>query len=442
MKPQFLIGSIGQGNGKTVLTAGLARALSSKGMKVQLYKSGADSTDTFIHTLATDTDSYNLDTWLASRNHIKYVYNNYGEKADVCIVEGNGGLFDGYKRMSGSGADIAQLLNIPVILLVNARMASFSIAPMIYGFRNFRRNVRVTGVIFNNVSSPSQYAYLKEVCREAGVECMGYLPYDEKLKYSSYTLIPTIDNRKKINELIEQVSAYVEQNVNVTKLLDMSTSVFPCEYSLPFSSEIDSDSIPRLNEQKIRISIARDPAFCLSYNENIDRLSRIGDISYFSPINSRNFPETDLLYLPDGYVELFVRQLHRRKAMLAQIKEYAEKGGKILAEGAGMLLLGRSVLSRSGNTSYTMSDVLPIDFSIEDAHSQVGIRKFEQGNLVFRGYEGKHPYLIDSTELNAYITVQNQKGAGVANPIYRTRNVIASLTRWYWGESDIMSLFR
>ena len=441
MKPQFLVSAVASGSGKTFLTQVLAMALMRRGMKVQLFKSGPDVADTQFHTITSESESYNLDPWLSSHNHLKYVYNSYGESADICIVEGNGGLFDGYRRMSGSGADVSQLLGIPVILVVNARMSSYSLAPTLYGFRSFRRNVRVAGVIFNNVTSVSQYSFLREVARDAGLECLGYVPADETIQSVQRNAVVTQNLRQQIVESVERACISAEKFLNIDKLLNIATSIFPCEYSLPFTSEVESDNISVTYRSRIKIAIARDPAFCLPYRENIDRLSALGEIVYFSPVNSRTLPQADLLYLPDGYIEQFARQLHRRRQMLKEIKQFADRGGKIIAEGGSLCLLSQSVVLRRGGTSYQMAGIFPFHISMDTARLQSGLRKVEIGSIQLHGYECRYAEITNSEALQSYAEIQNFRGYLTGSSVYRNQNVIASFTRWYWGEHDIMSLF-
>ena len=158
MKPQLLISAISAGDGKTLFAMGLLRALKKRGLKVQPYKYGPDFIDTQLLSIAADQESVNLDIWMASNTHVQHLYNKYGEHADICITEGVGGLFDGYRRMQGSTVEVAGLLNLPIILLVNARNAGYSVAPIIYGFKNFYPGIRIAGVVFNKVSSSNHSA--------------------------------------------------------------------------------------------------------------------------------------------------------------------------------------------------------------------------------------------------------------------------------------------
>lgn len=209
MKPQLLIGAPTSGSGKTMFTLGLLRALKKRGLKVQPYKGGPDYIDAQYLTIAADRDAVNLDTWMASSTHVQYVYNRYGEKADVCVAEGMMGLYDGYYQMKGSCVEIAGLLNIPVVLVVNARAAAYSVAPVLYGFKHFRSSVRIAGVVFSQVSSSSHFACLKGACSDAGLECLGYLPYSEDLRVSSRHLGLTLTVRQSMDELAEKLQLWL-----------------------------------------------------------------------------------------------------------------------------------------------------------------------------------------------------------------------------------------
>ena len=143
MKARILIGAASSGSGKTTFTIGLLRALRNRGMAVQPYKCGPDYIDTQYHALAAGRESVNLDLFMSSKGHIKEIFAKYGAGANVCVAEGVMGLFDGYRRMEGSSAQVAQVLDMPVLLIVNAKSCAYSVAPIIYGYKNFCPEVRI-----------------------------------------------------------------------------------------------------------------------------------------------------------------------------------------------------------------------------------------------------------------------------------------------------------
>lgn len=446
MKPQFLIGGATSGSGKTVFALGLLRALKKRGIKVQPYKCGPGFMDTQLHSISSGTDSVNLDSWFAGRTHLQYVYNKYGEKAEVCMIEGNSALFDGYRRMQGSSAEMSQLVSVPVVLVVNARSAAYSVAPMLYGYKLFRPQVKIVGVVFTHVSSPTHYSYLKDACNDAGLNSLGYIPYDESLKLPQRHTALTQSVRSEIEEVAEKAASYVEQNIDIERILKMCTRIFPCEYTLPYTSDVEETCFQYEGKYKsLKIAVARDSAFNLIYKENIDRLSAIGNITYFSPLYSNNLPEADILYLPGGFPEMFARQLHRRKPLMKQLKDYAEKGGKIIAEGGGMVLLSRSLTVREGGSAYEMSGVLPFGCTMIDSHLHTGYRIIESSEISLRGHEFRFLSIdTDNGKLASGVkvcSVKNTRGAEAETCIYRYKNVIAGFTHWYWGETDILRLW-
>lgn len=446
MKPQFLIGGATSWSGKTVFALGLLRALKRRGIRVQPYKCGPEFMDTQLHAISSGTDSLNLDSWFAGRTHLQQVYNKYGEGAEVCMIEGNSALFDGYKRMQGSNADMAQVVSVPVILVVNARSAAYSVAPMLYGYRLFCPQVRIVGVVFTHVSSPTHFSYLKDACNDAGLNCLGYMPFDESLRLPQRHTALTQSVRSGVEEIVEKASSYVERNIDVDRILKMCMRIFPCEYTLPYTSDVEETGIHYGRIFKpMKIAVARDSAFSLFYKENIDKLSAAGSITYFSPLYSDNLPEADIVYLPGGFPEMFARQLHRRKSLMKQLNDYAVKGGKIIAEGGGMALLARTLKVREGGTAYEMSGALPFGCTMIDSHLHTGYRIVEMSGASLRGHEFR--FLSIDTENSQLphdvkiISVMNTRRAEADSCIYRYRNVIAGFTHWYWGETDVLRLW-
>lgn len=188
-----------------------------KGMSVQPFKCGPDYIDTKFHTAVCGRPSINLDTFMASKEHVKELFAHYGADADVCIVEGMMGLFDGYDRDRGSSAEIASVLDIPVVMVVDAKSAAYSMAPLLSGFLHFREDVRIAGVIFNKVGSERHREMLRQVCDDLHVECLGFLPKHPDLEQGSRYLGLDFSEEARDVELVK----LLEENVQWERLLKL-----------------------------------------------------------------------------------------------------------------------------------------------------------------------------------------------------------------------------
>lgn len=217
----FLIGAASSNSGKTTFTMGLLRALTRRGLNVQPFKCGPDYIDTMFHRIASGRESVNIDTFMASAGHAGELFRKYGKGADVCVVEGVMGLFDGYDAWHGSSAEISVLLHLPVVLVVNARSTAYSVAPVIYGFRNFNRDVNIAGVVFNNVASEKHFAFLSSACKEAGVECLGYLPRNTELAIPGRHLGLTVQEERNMNRIIDIAALEIEKHVDIERFLNL-----------------------------------------------------------------------------------------------------------------------------------------------------------------------------------------------------------------------------
>ena len=208
-KTAFLIAAPTSGSGKTTIARGLMALFTEKGYKVQPFKCGPDYIDTKFHEAVCGRPSINLDTFMATPEHVKELFVRYGEQADICIVEGMMGLYDGYDRDKGSSAEIAATLKIPVVLVVDAKSAAYSIAPLLQGFIHFRKDVRIVGVIFNKVGSERHYQLLREVCDDLHITCFGYLPKDTSLEQASRYLGLDFSEQAEQSQLVKLLEEHV-----------------------------------------------------------------------------------------------------------------------------------------------------------------------------------------------------------------------------------------
>lgn len=439
--PSFLIAAATSNSGKTTFTMGLLRALRNRGINVQPFKCGPDYIDTMFHHIASGNESVNLDTFMSSEEHVKTLYNKYGEKADCRIVEGVMGLFDGYDKWHGSSAEIAMMLDISIILIVNAKSVAYSVAPLIYGFKHFNPQLKIAGVVFNMVASENHYAFLRSACEDAGVECLGYLPRNEELVIPGRHLGLTITAKEEMNQLAELAAKEIEAHVDIDFIIQKSiihSPTNPQVYSTP--SPFNGGGLGR----GATIAIAHDEAFNFTYRANIDVLKELGEVVFFSPLRDERIPDCDMLYLPGGYPELFAEELSTNTSMRESIRSFAEQGGRIFAECGGFMYLCKNIDGKE------MCGIFPMQATMEGARLHLGYRRISKDDdkrHTLKGHEFHYSSIID-TELPKSISIEqcqiSAKGTIVPTPIYHYKNVTAGYTHWYWADkskSEMANMF-
>lgn len=429
----FLIGAANSGSGKTTLTIGLLKALVNRGLNVQPFKCGPDYIDTKFHEASACNPSVNLDLFLSSTKHVRYLYDKYSAGKDVCITEGVMGLYDGYDKMKGSSAEVAGILDIPVILVINAKSMAYSAAALIYGFKNFNPNTNVAGVIFNFVGSESHYSFLKDACKDAGVKALGYLLKDSEIETPSRHLGLSLDEQSNFNNLANKIAGLVEKTVDIDELLKITSR----EVTIPHHVERVS------NSHKLNITVAQDAAFNFVYHENIEYLKQLGKINFFSPLKDKMLPDTNLLYLPGGYPELYLDELSSNKTMLESIRTYIENGGKVLAECGGMMYLSNSI-SDANDKIYPMSGILRQKATMQNMKLKLGYRQLSYNGMDIKGHEFHYSSINDpDKDLMADVKILNAKGQATDTKLFRYKNLIAGYTHIYWAEMDnLLNLFK
>ena len=423
MKYKCLIAAPTSGSGKTTIARGLMALYAMKGYGVQPFKCGPDYIDTKFHEAVCHRPSINLDTFMASPEHVVRLFDMYGADADISIVEGMMGLFDGYDRDRGSSAEIAQVLGIPVILVVDAKSAAYSMAPLLSGFMHFREGVDIRGVIFNRVGSLRHQQMLRQVCDDLDIPCLGCLPKDESLEHGTRYLGLDFSETAETRKLV----ALIEKHVDWKALLSI------CEFAE--SKHVAGRGLASLQ----RVVVARNAeSFSFLYNEHLDCF---GDVTFFDP--EKDVPDlsaADLLYLPGGYPEKHLEALVKASATREAVRTYAENGGRILAECGGMMYLCDKILADDGE--YPMCGVLPFNISARksDRKLSLGYRQFVVGDKAYKGHEFHYTQFSGNFPHTA-IQVLNAKGEPVDTPVMRHKNVIASYTHLYWAETGIRQLF-
>ena len=392
--------------------------LVSKGLKVQPFKCGPDYIDTKFHASVCGRPSINLDTFMASPEHVRELFTHYGKDADVCIVEGMMGLFDGYDRDKGSAYEIAKTLDIPVVLVVDAKSAAYSVAALLQGFLNFRKDIRFAGIIFNKVGSARHFEMLQQVCDDLQIKCLGYLPKDALLEQGSRYLGLDFSEQSETQKLVNLLEEHVDWRYLMELLVRSEQTLSP--------TRADSLSVTSYG---LNVLMAKNAeSFSFVYQETIDRFS---SVRFFDPETEvPSFEGVDLLYLPGGYPEKHLEALVKNEACRKAIKDYVEQGGSVVAECGGMMYLCERIVTDEGE--YPMCGVLPYRITArqEDRKLSLGYRQFELDGKVYRGHEFHYTQFLGEVPVSA-TQVYDAKGKPVETPVFKYKNVLASYTHLY-----------
>ncbi len=387
----FCIAGTNSGTGKTTVTLGLLRALKRRGLKVAPFKCGPDYIDTAFHKAACGTPSRNLDTWMADEaDVVRSVFSRGIDGTDCAVIEGVMGMFDGAKpgKLEGSTADVALKLNVPVLLVVNARGMAGSVAPTVKGYAGFNKKIKIIGVIANNVSSERHASILKDALSASRLPpLLGWIPRDESLKLPErhLGLVPSFENRKT-QKWFDRLADICEKNIDIDKLL--KSSLLSSQSPAVNSSFSPVHRFTGSPVRSLKIAIAFDDAFNFYYQDNFDALRDAGhELVFFSPLKDKHLPEgITALYLGGGFPEIFAKNLSGNKSMLKGIAKFANCGGNILAECGGFMYLSRSI--SSGCKKYEMAGLLPYEIRMEDKLHTLGYREIKLASDSFLGGKG------------------------------------------------------
>ena len=462
----MLIAAPTSGCGKTTVALGLLAALRERGLRVQPFKCGPDYIDTKFHHRACGRPSINLDTFMATPDHVATLFGRYGRDADVCVVEGMMGLFDGYDRDRGSSAEIAAVLGIPVVLVVDARSAAYSLAPLLAGFAAFRHDVRIAGVIFNKVGSQRHRAMLQQVCRDLQLRCYGFIPRTAALEHGSRYLGLDFSERSDISQL----AALVAEHVDVDALLaDMpgtaaggpggeapgtaaggeapGTAAGGPGGKAPGTAAggeapgtAAGGEAPGTAAEEWAVAVARNAeSFSFIYQENLDRWHHV---TFFDPeTDVPCLDGIDLLYLPGGYPEKHLQALAANEDCRMAIRNFAQRGGRVAAECGGMMYLCEAIVT--DDATYPMCGVLPHTITARTAQRRLslGYRRFVIDGVEHRGHEFHYTQFLTADtgagtsdaapQPTSVCQVYDATGASVATPVLRYKNVVASYTHLY-----------
>ncbi|MGD8189860.1 cobyrinate a,c-diamide synthase [Brevibacillus ginsengisoli] len=451
---RLVIAGTGSGVGKTTLTIGLMSALRKQNVIVQGFKCGPDYIDPSYHTAVTDRPSRNLDSWMLPAEVVREIFLRGSRGAQISIVEGVMGFFDGRSPDSnaGSSAEISEILESPVILVVNCASMARSVAAVVKGFQTFSDGPNIVGVIANRVGSEHHYQLVKAAIeQECGIPVVGYLKkeLDIEIPERHLGLVPSIE-RGELDAFFDRLGEMVQATIDLEQIMELAKAKpLPHQEVSLFDRARGGEETTLLTQEEglaeVTIAVAKDAAFNFYYPENLELLEACGaKLVYFSPLNEEKLPETaDGLYIGGGFPEEFAEQLSAMEEVKASIRRAIQRGLPTFAECGGFMYLTEAIETRDGR-SYEMVGVIPGKVNMQKRLAALGYREIKgmPGNsLLPEGLQAKghefHYSIYTSQEpiRHAY----QIKGARVDKEEgYMDGNLIAGYTHFHFASCPDM----
>lgn len=466
---RIVIAAPHSGSGKTTVTLGIMDALHRRGLRVAPFKVGPDFIDPGYHRLVTGTPSVNLDGWMCGLGFVRATFAHHGAGADIAVIEGVMGLFDGIDGVSeaGSTAEIAKALGAPVVLVVDARSQARSAAALVQGFAGFDPAVSIAGVIFNNVASANHERILREALAANSPEIVlvGCLPRDPALAIPSRHLgLLTAEENPLSGEFLRHLGEVIDRHLDLDALLEFAGGAGA---ALPARRETDAppafpaagpgvhpeqtevrNSSPASQTTHVRIAVARDAAFCFVYEDNLRLLRESGaEIRTFSPLADSALPDgISGIYLPGGYPELFAERLAENVPIKGAIRAVIEAGMPVYAECGGFIYLTQGVAG-AGLSPSPFVGIFPVQTRMLARRKALGYREVEllgesviggQGTVA-RGHEFHYSEMGEMPSVVERLYGVSKKGVSLGQEGYRYRNCLASYIHLHFGSSPLIA---
>ncbi len=361
--PRIVIAGTSSGVGKTTIVAGLLAAYKEKGKTVQSYKVGPDYIDPGFHRMASGRESYNLDSWLVPAKKMEPFFAETAKDADLAIIEGVMGLYDGGMKGISSTAEIAKRLKAPVILVINAKSMGESAAAIAKGFKDYDPDVHIAAVLLNRLGSDNHENIIKQALEKLGIPVVGGVRRDDQLSTPERHLGLTPVTETNPEEMLRVIKEAMKTQVNLDYLEMLAESAPDLEVEIEAEGE---------TQKRAKLGVALDEAFSFYYPASLSALEKAGaELVYFSPLHDKELPDVDGLILGGGFPEMFLSFLQRNKEMRMQIKTAGEKGMPIYAECGGLMYLCNSI-SSFDKQEYEMVGLVPQNCEMKSQLQRVG----------------------------------------------------------------------
>ncbi len=411
----LFISAPASGQGKTTVTAGLARHAVRSGLRVRVFKTGPDFIDPMILERACGHPVYQLDLWMCGTSHCRNLLYRAALEADLILIEGVMGLYDGRP----SSADLAQTFGVPVAAVIDAGAMAQTFGAVALGLRQYRPALAFEGVLANHVAGQAHGSMLAESLRAvpAAPRFLGSLARDAALALPDRHLG------------LVQAAEIEDLEARLDRAADAIASVLSLEALPRVTFEEEPVAPPAALLAGVRIAVARDAALSFIYPANIDLLHAMGAaVSFFSPLEAQELPPADAVYLPGGYPELHAERLAANRRLLEALRAHVEAGRPTLGECGGMMVLLEHLTDLEGR-SHAMAGALPGESIMQRQLQALALQAvaFEQGEL--RGHSFHHSLL--QTAEPAFSRGRTQHG-GAGEAVFRRGRLTATYIHFYW----------
>ncbi|WHZ21364.1 MAG: Cobyrinic acid a,c-diamide synthetase [Nitrospira sp.] len=435
-RPRLVVAGTNSGAGKTTVTLALMAALKARGLLVQPFKAGPDFIDPGHHQVVTGRPSRNLDGWMLGEALNCSIFARASADADLSIIEGMMGLFDGSSPVTerGSTAELAKQLNAPVLLVIDGSAMARSAAAMASGYATFDPVLSVRAVLFNRVGSEGHYRLLREAVEtETDLAVVGYLRPDASVTIPDRHLGLRTAIELGRSDLYDRLARSAAETVDLDLVEALARSA---------GAVVGDATAPaRAGQQSVRIGCAYDAAFCFYYQDNLELLEAAGaEIVKFSPLRDRELPAVDLLYFGGGYPELYGEALAANTTMRTAVRTFAEQGGAVYAECGGLMYLTEAIRDCDG-LRYEMAGIFPAEAVMRKAGLTLGYRTVEvtqpcllgQPGMSLRGHEFHYSALESKGPLHYACSLSDAEGTSIGQDGLREGNTLALYSHLHFG---------
>jgi len=444
-RPRLVIAGTHSGVGKTTVTLALMASLKARGLVVQPFKAGPDFLDPGHHQLATGRPSRNVDGWMLGEVINRSIFARASADADLSIIEGMMGLFDGSSPVQerGSTAELAKQLNAPVLLVIDGSAMARSAAAMASGYARFDPGLPVQGVLFNRVRSEGHYRLLKEAVEaETNLVVVGYLRPDPSVTIPDRHLGLRTALETGHGDLYDRLGQSAAETIDLDRVVTLARSAGGLVAVPP------ADPVPGSRQETVRVGLAYDAAFCFYYQDNLDLLEAAGaELVKFSPLHDARLPEVDLLYFGGGYPELYGPALERNVSMRAAVKRFSDSGGAVYAECGGLMYLTQAIRA-GGGARHEMVGVFPAEAVMRESGMTLGYRTVETvracllgpAGTSVRGHEFHYSVLEPKGDVQYACTLTDATGQPVGQDGLMKANTLALYSHQHFGNCPEMAI--